>query len=356
MNQSVPIPLEDELALGVLGRYAKLNGIPSIPRVLKSLRPSSTAKLTPSIWLLAAACGLERDEFTSRHSMIPVLYPFAGRGNSTQGTSQRRTQAKIFGLDKSSDSLKWCAECALRDVKARGFSHWRRSHQIGGIDWCIEHRTPLSKADIHPILSPPLDQLVSFDKASIETELCNPALQRLQYILQTWLQQPNPLRLEAWNAVVSQRCRQLGLRVGEIGKRDVTSDLIRHQFPISWLRRHMPEVADKMRGKYIRKVDGACVDKHLAYPTLACAAILSVLFDSAEKGLNALTDANFRVDEPSDTNTVTHTALMAFIEGDSLLDACTKTGAKQNEVEAYLRSTYAKNTAEIPTPPRKNTE
>ncbi|MFZ6876094.1 hypothetical protein ACO0LF_28870 [Undibacterium sp. Di27W] len=108
---------------------------------------------------------------------------------------------------------------------------------------------------------------------------------RLQEIMFGWLQRSYPIGLQAWANVIRVKCRVAGLRIGEIGKRPVVSDLIRERFPSSWLSRHMPEVANKSPNTFVRKIDGACIDKHVAYPALAYASILSVLFDSSEQAL-----------------------------------------------------------------------
>ena len=178
------------------------------------------------------------------------------------------------------------SECTRLDLEIRGFSHLRRRHQIDGVHWCIEHRIPLLRAvkTASPpgrIISIRLNGIASND----EEEFGNPALLRLERILTDWLQKGRPLPLPAWSQVIAERCRTLGLRVGEIGKRDVASDWIGEQFPDSWLSKYFPEILTKSPQGYIRKIDGACVDKHVSYPGLACAVILAVLYPSSNDAL-----------------------------------------------------------------------
>lgn len=339
MSHSVPIPLEDELAFGMLERFAQLNGISSEKQAIQLLKISNTNNGDrPLLWSLADACGIEQNDFMLRHSMLPAMYPISSYAGSPREHEQRRTMA-YRGLATSLETLRWCAECSKSDIKLRGLSHWRRLHQIAGIDWCTVHRVPLSLSRKRATISASgtkFEQPGLID-VSVE-ELNNSALLRLQDILQDWLNRGSPILLKAWTKVIGERCQLLGLRAGEIGKRKVASDRIKEQFPSSWLNKHFPEIANKSAHVFIRKVDGACSDKHVAYPALACAAILAALFDSAQEAIDALDDANDQFTEGISTD-LTHIAVVAFLKGAPLRQACNKAGAKMTDVEAYLRKT-----------------
>ncbi len=74
MIQNLPIPLDDELAIGVLGRFARLNAIPSITWATQSIKTAFPSDDNiPGLWLVAQACGARIADFTAKHSMIPVL-------------------------------------------------------------------------------------------------------------------------------------------------------------------------------------------------------------------------------------------------------------------------------------------
>lgn len=346
MNCNVPIPLDDELAVTLLGRFAQLNGISSHQWAIRSMKSYFPDQAESSaLALLSALCGVKKDEFAAAHSMLPVLYPTSGYIGSERGESNRRHLTATYGLNVPTGTLRWCPECARKDIEERGFSHWRRKHHVAGIDWCVEHRTPLLsaidaiQANVTALRD---DRLTVAIKLGAE-ELGSPALLRLEGVLIAWLLQPQPVRLQAWSEVIGQRCRLLGLRVGEIGKREVVSDWIQEQFPKSWLIRHMPEIAGKAQRNYVRKVDGACVDKHLSYPGLACAAIVAVLFDSAEEGLLALREADRRIAELVSPAQQESDAIAAFLAGMNLQQACANAGVGLREVEAKLRNRLNEN-------------
>lgn len=352
MAHSLPIPLEDELALGLLGRYARLNGMSSISWAQKSLRSDrQEGKYFPLLWMIAKACDLDPLELTAKHSMIPVLYPISKYGGTEKELSSRRHLASAYGLSASATGIRWCPECARLEQSERGFGHWKRVHQINGIDWCVIHHVPLISASLDAAIFAPAHAAsvaqTGFSQAALEEELNTPALQRLQYILLEWLQLPSPIHLQAWSIVVSQRCRELQLRIGEIGKRSVVSDLILERFPYAWMKRHMPDVAAKQARSYVRKIDGACAEKHVAYPALACAAVLSVLFESAEEALSELERVEARLAVNLTQAEATQSALEVFLRGGKLTEACQKFGASLESVAAKLKQGYLQQKSEF---------
>lgn len=345
MSHSLPIPLDDELALGFLGRYARLNGMSSISWAQKSLRAAfREGKNFPVLWMIAKACDLDPLGFTAKHSMIPVLYPISRYGGTAKELSSRRYLASAYGLSASATGIRWCPECAHLEQHERGFGHWKRAHQINGIDWCVTHLIPLISESLDAAIFAPADAPSEaqrkLSQVDLEEELNNPALQRLQYILLEWLQLPKPIHLRAWSAVVSQRCREQQLRISEIGKRSIVSDLILEQFPKAWMNRHMPDVAEKQARSCVRKVDGACADKHVTYPALVCGAVLSVLFENAEEALAELELAERQLALNLTQAEATQCALDAFLRGSKLTKACQRFGASLESVAAELKQGY----------------
>lgn len=351
MNISLPIPLEDEVALGILGRFAHLNGMSSFKWTIKSLKVGvSTEKREPTLWLLAKACGLNPMDFAEAHSMLPVLYPISRYVGSHRELGNTRHLAKLSGLNSPIGGPRWCPQCFAQDMQQRGLSYWRRRHQINGIDWCVDHHAPLVNSTAKSVVGltvPESIQSPLVTSAVIELERANMALLRLQNVFLVWLRRRHPISLQAWTNVVGRRCRQLGLRVGEVGKRPVASDWVREQFPHSWLVRHMPEVAYKIPGAYVRKVDGACADKHVAYPALACAVLLVVLFESVDDAMSELTLADERFAIKPASRNVTSDAIVAFLAGTGLHEACDKFGANLVNVEDELRRGYSEKCVEL---------
>ncbi|OQS24858.1 TniQ family protein [Chromobacterium violaceum] len=354
-TSNVPTPRDDELALGLLGRVARLNGLPSIAGATKSLKANQPAgKDIPLLWLLAECCQLDPSLFAAKHSMLPVMYPISKPTDGTLEPGRKHFHTRFRGMSLPADRLRWCTECSGLDLKMHGFSYWRRQHQIIGVDWCINHHVPLINTStefaIHSPGHPATHGSLTTAQATLDEETCYPTLKSMQQILLKWLQHPHPIRLAAWTAVVSELCRNADLRMGEIGKRPVASDLILEAFPTSWLARHLPEIASKEPRAFVRKVDGAYIDKHVAYPALACATILAVMFETAEHALHALETADNRFATPHPTRNTSGEALAAFLAGLGLHEACEKFGASIESVEAALRQNLQRQRHPVDTP------
>lgn len=338
MTTSIPIALPDEHAMGVLGRLARQNGLISRNQMIRALRANSTDQgNVPLLWLIGEAIGLSKFKIETEHSMLPALFPINRYSENPDASSKRVRLVGCLGL-LPADTMGWCPSCRDTDTATHGFSYWRRQHQLPGIDWCREHVRPTVQTPIEMSFNVPGHQNthgpLSVSYVEMEAEIHNPAILRLEKILTSWLLLTTPYSITAWVKVVTEACKKMDLRTGEIGKRSVVSDLIQDQFPHSWLFRYMPEVVNKKPATYIRKIDGAAQDKHLAYPALTCATILAVLFDDADEALAALQRACKVLDIPVNN---TAQAMIAFCKGMSLKEACLKFGASVNSVEAALR-------------------
>ena len=342
---NIPKPLDDELAIGLLGRFARLNGISTTNWAMDALVNSfqGPAK-SPALWLVANACEIDTDCFTASHSMIPILYPISRYVGSPCEDRVKQRIAYMSGLSTLRETFRWCPDCVRQDQLERGFSYWRRQHQIGGMEWCNVHQALLYETPTDSTIYQPGLKSAAVNSIrpaiDISEEINNPALARLHKIQIAWLHQQRPLPLQAWSEVIRKKCHQLGLRIGEVGKRPVVSDLIHEIFPSSWLRRHMPEVATKQTGEYVRKVDGACVDRHVSYPSLACASILAALYESAEQALTELDQTRQRLALEVNSDIATNQAVAAFLSGAGLRDACKTYGANIKLVETRLREAY----------------
>jgi len=273
--------------------------------------------------------------------MLPALHPISKYVDSPSEVGYLQRIESTYGLALPTKNLGWCPKCATQDSACRGFGHWRRQHQLAGVDWCAEHQQPLYRAPLELAIHCPgsllLERLPTAGMVDIEKEVGDLALLRFQQIMIGWLRQPSPIRLAAWAQVVRKKGQEIGLRICEIGKRPIASDLIRQMFPRSWLARHIPEIADKRFATCIRKVDGACIDKHVTYPTLACAAILTVLFETAEAALEALATADLCLATANPIGKPIDDVLAAFLAGQSLQGACTKFGFSLTDAEKALR-------------------
>ncbi|MDC7714421.1 TniQ family protein [Vogesella sp. LYT5W] len=290
-THSVPYPLQDELAQGLLGRLARLNGLSSFNTVSKLLTEySHRGNSIPQLWQLAEICRMDFFIFTANHSMLPILSPLTEKDCSFEEIHNRNQNILCNGLSIPKKQLRWCKTCSHLDIKKRGFSYWRRQHQINGVDWCIEHQHPLVCTSVESAIHSPGHTttygLEELNQTIITEETKYPAIQRLQNIMLGLLHRPIPIRFRAWSEAIANR---ISLRISISKEKILVSNLIREAFPATWLLRHFPDISGKDPKTRISGIDTAYMDiyrKHLS--SLRCAAILAVLFDSAEHAMEAL--------------------------------------------------------------------
>lgn len=343
MTLCMPDPVEDELAAGVAGRLARMNGLPSAKSAIDLLHAGSRqpGAGVPSLWRLAELLGKGRAEFSSRHSMLPALFPVSRYLGSAKESASTRSVSCMWGMNTPHKNLRWCPACLRRDIQTRGFGIWRRQHQLAGVDTCSDHEIALEKAKNLDAYWPPSQgsDLGSSagDSERLVRELDAEALVRFQHIMKGWLRRSTPLRVGAWASAVSGRCRAVNIRVGNLGSLPTASDLLRQEMPISWLQRHMPDVAIKRPRTFIERVDGACHAKNVPYPSLICTALLAVLFGSANDALEALDSEDRRLAAAATSNAATTLALMDFTRGSSIAEAGRRHGVSQLSLEAALR-------------------
>ncbi len=103
----------------------------------------------------------------------------------------------------------------------------------------------------------------------------------------------------------------------------------------------MPEVAAKTPGAYIRKIDGACIDRHVCYPSLACAAILAALFDSEERALTLLGEQHKETHSQANIDGAENRAIESFLRGDDIKTACKAHGVTLAAFGTRLRERHS---------------
>ena len=354
MNYCVPEPLEDELAAGVAGRLARLNGLPSIAVAIDCIagvkRRHKVSEKVPKLWRLAELVGKDRFEFSNSHSMLPALFPVSRYLDTVSEESSIQSLAMLRGMQTPHKVLRWCQACVQRDLATRGFSIWRRQHHLDGVDICMEHELPLVTAATHDAYRPPGHSSAMCSTHSGSDELlreCNVAsLARFQSLMSRWLARRTPLRVAAWGSAIGTRCRDVNVRVGNLGSLPTVSDLLRDQMPLSWLHRHLPEVANKSHKEFIGRVDGACYAQRVPYPSLTCTAILAVLFSSADEALDALDAADRQIVAEGPVKAATQLALKEFARGSGLVKAAQRHGVSLLALEEALREKLHKKHAQ----------
>lgn len=283
----IPALMPDEFISGYLGRIACINGY-------KSDRPSRLAlrkwhdyhfpgkPCTTLTTQLADANGIDTFSFAKHHTLIPII-----RAVSSFLAEQRHGDPNGHGLLWTHGSrilrndLQFCTECINEDLDYHGFSYWRRSHQLPGIDWCTKHAVPLLTVSTTKSLWSEPATLKTYKPSYVihDSDIeNNPTLNRYAETLSFALDLDHPIVPAAISKHLGLKAIEMGLRRYPKGDNPTLSDLALRSLPASWLARHFPKLTEKRTGMYLYEYDGVCSTSGKAHPStsyILAAAILS---------------------------------------------------------------------------------
>lgn len=237
-SYSLPTPLEDELAAGLLARHTKLNAFRSIDAAIKEiLRLPRWPSDMEDLEKIAEFFGVEPLVFIQRHALSKQTY------------TRYLRSGKFFGSGpvNAVSSLRWCPNCAATEEEKYGFSYWHRNHQLHGLDWCYQHLIPLWHVDKSCISKSPHTLADSSTPAlsvkDLQGELQDyPALVRLQGMLLEWVRYQPRVHISEWLRAVlgakwGERVKLVSRDSGTLPP-DKFESIVREHFPESWRRRH----------------------------------------------------------------------------------------------------------------------
>lgn len=234
--------------------------------------------------ILIPAYSLRHQEFIVNHTLAPYHravttgIAFVDHGDP----SYRNQRYPFFRMLKL--GACFCPKCAQDDVRARGFSYWRRSHQLLGIDWCYKHKdTPLQM----------LPSISAFcGQPHRHVDHANPArpyfsvgsdqwkvLKRFADISLGILAIPSPVRRSRATRIVLASATTAG--ICQEYSRDL-SPLVQHakeRLPLEWLQSNFPDLLNSLPNH--QNNHGKCRLTRTNEFILAFA----LLFDSADTAL-----------------------------------------------------------------------
>ncbi|WP_374355339.1 TniQ family protein [Chitinimonas sp.] len=350
----VPSLLPDELHLGFVGRVMRLNGFTDTASFRKNLLRMLPGAREVSIETIATLAKMPLGRYAYHHSLMPFLHAIR-LAHQAQYTHEDVTAwyGNVARLGRLTDEVSLCPGCVAEDEDFWGFTYWRRSHQIPGIDICPKHGSALHRMTRTGALHPPaqfLNKAVAVDSAIVAQARSNEIVRRYQEICLLFLERGSPLPVDQVRAHLINRSTELGLRACEVGKRPVLSDLIEEKAAGPRLWANFPGLEGRAKGKFHHPVDGIMRGSHVAYPAQAYALGLACLFDSAEEALLAMSQPIPKVQGierasltglPSEERTPNDHRLIratrAFLLGGSLLEVCEQYHVTLAALETMLR-------------------
>lgn len=88
---------------------------------------------------LAMTCGMSADAYVQRYSVCQFRWLIHLEGRTSTPWAWNRPDC----LKAIHSDAYLCRQCVRDDLTTRGYSTWRRIHQVPGIHWCPEHGNAL---------------------------------------------------------------------------------------------------------------------------------------------------------------------------------------------------------------------
>lgn len=297
--------MPEELHAGYMGRLKHLH----LCSTGKELREQLLAAYdvgpdTPDpIDIVARVAGKSRADYVQQHTIIPYVRMTS---RETEPTDHHRLSAKhmefaIVGQRRRMRP-RYCPECVSADeLSHNGLSWWRRMHQIGGVDWCPQHRTALREARSLKAFDGLPGQIAISDSDSVTAESLGdwPALGRYVDYMEGVMRRPKPARHADVGLLIGHRLCLARSQRPETNQHFL-SDWALALVPSQWSYSHIPSFSRKREGEAFSGIDKVAV-AHTAGGQTAIGLVLSVLCESADEMLSLLA-ADVR-DLPSDRRT-----------------------------------------------------
>lgn len=300
--------MPDELALGLLGRLRSLNGWQGRQRGMATsqLRDSLDAEglATEGLSnadLLALAAGIPTAQFVRFHTLLPFRFVASDFGaHVPYGSPCSAGTEQVYGLALPTGRLFACRACASEDVGRWGFSWYRRSHQVPGLEWCERHRMTLSWIDD----GDPSGELPHtwFERGGVREisvrtfalQCQKGALRRYLSVCSALLDRAAPADSRALNRKLMARASALGMGVDSEKHECKLKTAISAFADQHWLSAHFPDIqkgerlAETRLGRLLR--DPRAVAQGADY-----GLVISLLYDDVDEAMDLLFGIRKRV-------------------------------------------------------------
>jgi hypothetical protein len=258
-----------------------------------------------SIELLSKISQIDIPTFARQHTTLPLR-----RGITSyfpelmHGSDSNRKMLWTSGIRVARPGAYCCPACIKTDQIIHGRSYWHRHHQIPGLHWCPEHKTPLIYMDTKDaFLIEPVDVYdtchpvpESWIKNTINNRFINTFLE-ISFAL---LKSEKPFSVRCVSSLLKTKNKAFGFQThaGKV-KAPLLSDAVTSQFGREWLGTVLPPLANKQEGTILSQMDGVLYLKNSASSATVYILALSLLFNSSQEALAALQQSD--ITEPVDT-------------------------------------------------------
>lgn len=303
MNMLVqPAPMPEEMDSGYLGRIMRINRYRSPKDMVDAMaahfgEEARTRREVTTHELLSRMAGMTTEHFAQRHTSMPlrrgITSYFPGLAH---GSEERKSLLHNSASLRKGQAAFFCKECVKADVHFHGTSYWRRDLQTPGQIWCPKHVKPLHfTASSDPFIASPAMFMEVADQIPedwVKPAIGNVHVERFLELAAALYDRSAPLDVALIAPLLRDAGSAQGFKVNASSKQGaLISDHIKALFPEQWLSMVFHEVVAKGLGTYLHQVDGTLYLRKSASSVIAYLLALSVLFESADRAINALAEA-----------------------------------------------------------------
>ena len=265
-------------------------------RLLKRLteRHCDGAAAYPLLEQVAMIAGIAVADYARQHSHLPTLRVAERCSAPTlHGSTGGRGIAKLVGSQLNTDKVHLCPSCVAEDLSHWGFSWFRRTHNLAGVEVCAVHGEALHRVkNSDPFSLLPQHWVKRGEVECVEFDPANEAecqfQNRLQEIYEIFMGRDRPFALNLIHGSLSRRVHELGLRNNFAGKQPPLSDYVLNSAPRAWLGRHWPQLCKKDPREFFSPLDRLPALRATPGSGFAYAIVFATLFESTEDAARSL--------------------------------------------------------------------
>jgi hypothetical protein len=176
------------------------------------------------------------DRFVIKHTLAPFHFAFSDAPSMEHSASINFYLQNWYGIKRPITTANFCSLCARGDLHSLGYSYWRRTHHLPGVNDCPTHNIRLTVA---VRLTPFSDMPHSYiDQAEMQTPISqlNAVIRRYGNFCQQILSQNASLDLNSLKRSVGRWIARMGLYCGNRGTcRPTFADVASQVLPTKWL-------------------------------------------------------------------------------------------------------------------------
>lgn len=280
---------DGELARGYFARLGRVNDGTTDRQLSARLRRSvglddRDASKT-LVELIGRANQMSVSDLVSRHSMVPFIFHTARSKAGYKCCAWSDRVLRLYGLMHSTRWGMLCETCVRSDLE-RGYSYWRRDHQLPGATTCGFHARPLMRVDdVEAFALLPTDALKGTGSVMQLKHSHNSRadhwVSRYLDFASHFMQQPTPTKESVYISAVGKRAVERGYCRDPRWPSRLISDDIVDVYPTDWLADILPRVSEKIQGAYFTPLDASIKASAKARTEAHCLA-LPLLFEDLQ--------------------------------------------------------------------------